>query len=311
VSPPGSEQFIADLLARSQDVSRRVTEWHEANSKRLDEIVERVRQPVRLANAWVDQHRPQIEAVLEGLVAFNQRIEQIEKDWKDAGLGYLVSPLGAGEQLFLTIYAQPGHAKSLFEFLEEALADEDFVESACAALDEAEVLTDVPRRHLQHGLRHLAEHNVFDAWPPLIIGLEGAFTDVAVAKGIAVRKGNHVFLADGNGEPLSKKIDSVEGIAAKLGLDRDTDFGEFLLRQVYGGEGNPFRHGSAQEGIRDRAVCLAVAVIGWLDAFVAPGSLDLFSLAVSEELAERHDAELATADVELAAATSADESAPL
>jgi hypothetical protein len=175
--------------------------------------------------------------------------------------------------------------------MEDALADARFVNEACTALDSAGVLSDVPRQHLQHGLRHLGEHEVFDAWPPLIIGLEGAFADVAIAQGIAVRVGNHVHLVDANGDALKKKVPSVEGVAALLGHDDNDDFGDFLVRQVYGGEGNPFRHGSAQDGIRDRALCLAVAVIGWLDAFVAPGSLDLLSRAVMEELAKRDEAQ--------------------
>jgi len=180
--------------------------------------------------------------------------------------------------------------------MEAALADERFIKEVCSALDQADVLADVPRRHLQHGLRHLGERDVFDAWPPLIIGLEGAFTDVAIEQGIAVRKGNHVHLADQNGAPLPEKIKSVEGVARQLGVDSSTDFGDFLLRQVYGGQGNPFRHGSAQEGIRDRAICLAVAVIGWLDAFVTPGSIDLLSRAVMQELAKRDDADDAGPD---------------
>jgi hypothetical protein len=175
--------------------------------------------------------------------------------------------------------------------MEDALADACFVTEACAALDSAGVLSDVPRQHLQHGLRHLGEHEVFNAWPPLIIGLEGAFTDVAIAQGIAVRVGNHVHLTDANGNALQRRFPSVEGVAALLGHDKTDDFGDFLVHQVYGGEGNAFRHGSAQDGIRDRAICLAVAVIGWLDAFVAPGSLDLLSRAVTEELAKRDEAQ--------------------
>ena len=290
----GPEQFLADILARSQEASRRVNEWLALNQRRLNEITDTVREPARRANAWIDAHRDQIDAFVAGVVEFNRHVERIEEQWKDAGVGYLVSPLGAGEHMFLTLYAQPGHAEDLFDFMEVALADERFITEACAALDNASVLTDVPRRHLQHGLRHLGKGDVFNAWPPLIIGLEGAFTDVAIEKGVAVRKGNHVFLADENGNPLSKKTKSVEGVAAMVGISKDTDFGDFLRRQVYGDEGNPFRHGSAQNGIRDRAICLAVAVIGWLDAFVAPGSLDLLSRAVMEELAKRDEHEQAS-----------------
>jgi hypothetical protein len=37
-------------------------------------------------------------------------------------------------------------------------------------------------------------------------------------------------------------------------------------------------------------LCSTVAVIGWLDAFVAPGSLDLLRKAVIAELARREEA---------------------
>jgi len=39
--------------------------------------------------------------------------------------------------------------------------------------------------------------------------------------------------------------------------------------------------------VRDRAICLAVAVVGWLDAFVAPGSEELLAQAIRAELARR------------------------
>jgi hypothetical protein len=61
------------------------------------------------------------------------------------------------------------------------------------------------------------------------------------------------------------------------------------IRQVYGGAGNPFRHGTAREGVRDHAICLAISVVGWLDAFVTPGRRDLLRDAVSEELIRRNE----------------------
>lgn len=79
-------------------------------------------------------------------------------------------------------------------------------------------------------------------------------------------------------------------MARELGHAHDqTDFGEFLTRQVYGGTGNPFRHGTAREGVRERAICLAIAVVGWLDASVTPGSRDLLRDAVADELARRDE----------------------
>jgi hypothetical protein len=215
-----------------------------------------------------------------------------KEEWQRAGLGYLVAPLALSDHLFLAVHAAPGDRDQLFDFLEAAFADPDFVEGTCKALDEAQVLSDVSREHLKHGLRHLGQREPLHAWPPLIIGLEGAFTDVAIAEGVAVQVGNAVHFADADGKPLKKKPGGVEDVAKKLGhAATDSDFGDFLVRQVYGGAGNPFRHGSARDGIRERTICMAYAVVGWLDAFVAPGSESLFVDAVHAEIARRWDEE--------------------
>jgi hypothetical protein len=283
-------QFVRDALARSQNVATAAAQWQERNQRQLDAAMRTLRTPAVRAVAWVNEHHDQIAAVIDGLNRFNRLAEEIERQWADAGLGYLVSPLGMAEQLVLSLHAAPGDADQLLEFFEVALSDTNFIELTTRALDTASVLSDAPRQHLKHGLEHLGRREPINAWPPLIIGLEGAFIDVAIDAGIAVRVGNHVYLADANGAPLPKKAPSVEGVAKLLGHGHeDTDFGEFLLRQVYGGEGNPFRHGTAQEGIRDRTICLAVAVLGWLDAFVAPGTLDLLRAAVVDEIERRDD----------------------
>jgi hypothetical protein len=274
-------------LARSSELAHRAADWHESNRRQIEAVVRAVREPAERVAAWVDANRDQINAFLAGIEALDRRSCEIEEEWKYAGLGYLVAPLGAAEQLFLSLHAASG-PEELFDFLEAALANSTFVDETCASLDQAAVLSEIPRAHLQHGLRHLKVGEVLHAWPPLIIGLEGAFVDVAIDRGVAVRVGNHVHLADDDGHPSRHKVASVEGVAAKLGHNQD-DFGQFLLRQVYGGDGNPFRHGVAQAGVRDRVVCLAIAVMGWLDAFVAPGSQELLRRVVVGELARRDD----------------------
>jgi hypothetical protein len=136
-------------------------------------------------------------------------------------------------------------------------------------------------------LRELLERTVV---PRVAIVQDIRTRGTLIDQGVAVRVGNHVYLADANGKPLPKKSPSVEGVAKLLGHGDDTDFGEFLIRQVYGGEGNPFRHGTARDGVRDRTICLAVAVLGgWLDAFVTPGALDLLREAVVDELERREE----------------------
>lgn len=288
--------WLRQALAQSEQLAQQFEAWRTRNLAQIERVRNMLSEPVRKANAFMEAHREQIETVFRALEQFQRAGEATKEEWHRAGLGYLVGPLALSDHLFLAQYATPGDREQLFDFLEAALADPDFVEGTCTALDNAAALSDVPRDHLKHGLRHLGQKEPQDAWPPLIIGLEGAFADVAIEKGVAIRSGNDIYFADANGKPL-KRPGGVEDVAKKLGhAAGDSDFGQFLMRKVYGGDGNPFRHGTAREGVRERSISLAVAVVGWLDAFVAPDSESLLVDAVHAEIARRWDEEHGTQD---------------
>lgn len=280
--------LLRDALKKSRELTEAAEQWRQSNRRQLEKANEVVRGYRQRLGGWIERHGPQIEAVLEFLLQFTKDAERVEREWQDAGLAYLITPLGYAERLVISLHAAPGDEQDLFDFLESALADEKFVGSVTALLDEAEMLSDVARDHLQHGLSHLRDRQSFEAWPPLIIGLEGAFADVAVAHGIAERDGNHIYLLDRENGRLHPKSPSVEKLASELGHSAgETEFGEFLIRRVYGGAGNPSRHGTAREGVHQHSLCLAIGVIGWLDAFVSPGCRDLLRDAFVREVARR------------------------
>jgi hypothetical protein len=289
--PPDLPPFLQDALAKSRELSGSVQQWRERNGRQLERANEMVRDYQRRFGGWIERNGPQIEAVLKALVQFNQEGDRVAREWKDAGLAYLVTPLNLAERLMISMHTGPGNEEELLDFLEATLADQAFVGSVTELLDEATMLSDVARAHLKHGFAHLSDRESFEAWPPLIIGLEGAFADVAVEYGMAVRKGNDIFLTDKkSGRPLGSP--SVEKVAVELGHSAEaTEFGEFLIRQVYGGAGNPFRHGTAREGVHQHTLSLAVAVIGWLDAFVSPGCRMLLRDAFVREAARRQGVE--------------------
>jgi hypothetical protein len=288
--PPHLPPLLLDALAKSRQLADSYDKWRVRNRHQFEKVASSVAAYREKTKGWLERHGPQIAAVIGELLVFDQEAKAVEREWREAGLGYLVTPLGMAEKLVISLHANPGDEKELLDFLEACLADPEFVEGASELLLEAEVLTEVPRLHLLHGLGHLRDRQLLEAWPPLIIGLEGAFADVAIDEGIAVRDENHVYLADQDGNRLDKKLPSVEGVAKLLGHPVETDFGEFLTRRVYGGEGNPFRHGTAREGVRERSICLAIAVIGWLDAFVFEDSNELLREAIVKELARRDEA---------------------
>ena len=239
--------------------------------------------------------------IAEALLEYNQAAEHVEHEWHEAGLAYLITPLGVVDKLVVSLHAAPGDEDDLLDFLEVALSDKEFIERVSALLDEAEMLSGVARDHIKHGLDHLQSRQPVNAWPPLIIGLEGAFADVAVERGVAERDGNDIFLLDTENQGLRRGTQSVEKLARELGHSPEgTEFGEFLMHRVYGGAGHPFRHGTAREGVLERSLCLAVAVIGWLDAFVSPGCRDLLRDALVREAVRRDEPELdQVADVDV------------
>jgi hypothetical protein len=53
-------------------------------------------------------------------------------------------------------------------------------------------------------------------------------------------------------------------VGARLGFNEA--FANFLRSRVYGGKGDPFRHGLATDGFRHRALMATAALLGWLSA---------------------------------------------
>lgn len=81
---------------------------------------------------------------------------------------------------------------------------------------------------------------------------------------------------------------SIEAILEPLGLDETLD--SFLRRQVYGGRGNGFRHGTAREGWRQKALSLTVALCAFLDLISESDETllaEAFSVEEGVEIAQR------------------------
>ena len=69
---------------------------------------------------------------------------------------------------------------------------------------------------------------------------------------------------------MKQEVKGMEPYGIGLAKD-DTEFGTFLIQQVYGGEGNPFRHGTAQRAhVRDAGYVMVAAVRGDQRAEVHP-----------------------------------------
>jgi len=61
----------------------------------------------------------------------------------------------------------------------------------------------------------------------------------------------------------------------------DADLCAYLTELVYGGPGNPYRHGNAEEGWQERGLLLVGAVAGWLEHFGGVADKNLLRDAIA------------------------------
>jgi len=146
------------------------------------------------------------------------------------------APIGEVLALWLHFADQPSdearHHMAVLTLI--AFNDKDVVGDAIAALESHPVIQGLPAMHLRHGLDHLADGQFVDAWPPLIIGLEGAKRAWAVETGLVTDDQRFV-------ERPGKLASAVESLYD--GLPMSHGLRALLRRWTFSDSGNPYRHG--------------------------------------------------------------------
>lgn len=62
------------------------------------------------------------------------------------------------------------------------------------------------------------------------------------------------------------------------------EYTAFVVRRVYGGQGNAFRHGRADSGERHQALHSVVALVGWVDAFMGLSGMRVLAGLLAKRL---------------------------
>ena|GEM_PF-4872664 len=195
------------------------------------------------------------------MVTVQPRLQQMWERWsRDPEWAFLVSRLDFVNGLALMVLLDEGAEDEVIAFLEGALADPAFIEKLEAEMEEAP-LAAPHRKQLRVGLEYVAHREYEIAVPLLIVALEGAFMEEAERRDLVERAKTKIRFTEASGR--SGNVGSIEAIFELLGLDDALD--SFLRRQVYGGRGNGFRHGTAREGWREKALSLTVALCAYLD----------------------------------------------
>lgn len=142
--------------------------------------------------------------------------------------------------------------------------DEELIATVRAAVAKAGLRGHQPDQ-LDVALSFVAERRDHLAVPLLINTLEGVLWFEVDNRGLIERnrkgKWQQTALAPNQGD----LVHGVEGALDLLSTAMEDDFRDFLKAVVYGGPGDPFRHGTAMGDWELRANFLVFALIGWLE----------------------------------------------
>jgi hypothetical protein len=229
----------------------------------LRSAVQVLGQLINAGFAWVDEHQGEISAFWG----------RARNDDRHEAWDYLLHRVSAFDAIPIRLAlearrsftsASPNQRdEPLAATISHGLTESGTIEAALAALERAPV-SEVKQQQLAHGLRHIAAGEYHLAVPALIGPLEGAFWLTAQEHGL-IRMDDHGDWR--TTEETSKpgaRVDAIEKLSTYL-LPGESEFAGFLRGVAYGGEGHPYRHGVADDRWQVRALCLLVALIGWLE----------------------------------------------
>jgi hypothetical protein len=253
-------------------------------------------QLIRTGFAWVDENR-------EAIGAFWKRTRDDDRhgDWD-----YLLHRVSAFDAIPIRLAlearrsftsASPGQRDELLAAtVSDGLTEPGTIEAVLAGLEHAP-LSEVKQQQLAHGLQHLAAGEYHLAVPALIGPLEGTFWHTAQERGLIRLDDHGDWRTTAKTSKPGVKVGAIEKLSTYL-LQGEPEFAGFLRGVAYGGEGHPYRHGFAEDRWQVRALCLLVALIGWLEFVGAINAdeviRDGFLRANEATEAERHPPATAT-----------------
>lgn len=210
-------------------------------------------------NLWRQTHE-----MMESLL-----MAELARLWGEDPLWFLIGYLDPRKLPALLHASREKVFEAVLDGLEGVVRNSTLIEQLVAACEGIGFLSPEQRAWLKHGLEHAHQGDWAQAMPPLILGFEGAiFNGAMAAEVIAGREGKKL--------PAEKVIKAI-----KL----DADLEAFAIRLVFGGSGNALRHGRPENEMRDQALPLIVALIGWLDFTVGTSGTAKLAIELENSLA--------------------------
>ena len=199
-----------------------------------------------------DQVMTGLRQLMAAGIVIRPQLEWIKQQQASNPMWFLLEDLMHAweEERWLQLLFLAGQQEdTLLDALRAVLVDEggaNVVRDAVRQLPESTYAS----RHVIHGLEHLQRGDYADAWPPLLVGLEGLIRQHAAVAGVV----------DIQGRTASGHRPGVEGVYKALGIP--TYYERFLQRRVYAGTGHPFAMVSRTTGSKlrwsvQRSLCAA------------------------------------------------------
>jgi hypothetical protein len=222
-------------------------------------------------DAW-DAYRTSIDRFAETRRELSLFIEA----WEHDALWFLLQSLGIGTSRLLGRLSRQEAEEVLFEALEEVVLDGTYTAALSEVVkDHAPHLMRAPRHHLQTFLGHAAEGDWLTAVPPMMDGLEGALHSVARAEQIVTPQGTYI-------DRPNQKVSSAEAVIKLLPVDDGYEL--FIVRRIFGGVGDPHRHGTAEDGEREQVLMGIIGLAGWVDEFMQLRAIDRLAREIEQRL---------------------------
>jgi hypothetical protein len=197
-----------------------------------------------------------------------QALGEFMRQWEADPLWFLFSAFGTRAARQLAGLTRDQVEQALLTALAEVVCDGEYVAALREVLRDAPHLNPMTREWLDHALELAAAGNWVKAVPPMLLGLEGALHRAAVEKALIIDRGG--------------KFVPAEKVVKDMALDED--YTAFVIRRVFGGIGNAFRHGRADSGERDQVLFAIVALAGWVDRFLELNAMGVLASELSSRL---------------------------
>lgn len=207
-------------------------------------------------------------APMRGVADLFVEFAEFMRVWEDDPLWFLLSVFGLNAARRLAGLSRAQVEEALLSALAEVVCEGEYVAALRQVLHDAPYLNEITRQWLDHALEHAAEGEWVQAVPPMLAGLEGALHRAATERALIVARGG--------------KFIGVEALVKQMAVDED--YTSFLIRRVFGGIGNAFRHGRADSGERDQVLFAIVAVAGWVDFFLELSAMEVLAGELSGRL---------------------------